>query len=715
MSKKSPYLSRRAFLTAAAGQAALLAGCRGGALSFGDPLRAATAETPSRRLFIQTSRPRQTMDHFGASACWSLDPIGRAFTEAEREQIATLLFSRDKGIGLSLLRFNLGAGDPKPEGYSNSWRRVECFQDAPGAPVDGTRQPGQQWFLKAAKRHGVEKTLAFINSPPAWLTKNGRGFGDDSVGTTNLRDGAERAFGEYIADVLLDFEKRGLPFDYISPINEPNWDWNGGQEGCRYGNEDMQRVLLVLSRTLRARGVRAELCALEAGDLTSLLDDADFQAYRGITRPEANATGGRLVPGKRRNYLHDLLGDPGVKEALGPRILAHSYWTVDSWHDRHDLRVALRQNLDRYAPGGAYWQSEYCFMEHKRDLSMDTALRLAGIIHADLTAAEAAAWSWWLAVSPADYKDGLIYTDYGPGGGAHTVLPSKMLWTLGNWSRFVRPGAHRVELATDAFPLEMLASAFVDAAGKRLTVVVVNPGSESRTIRMDADRTLGAITPYVTDATHDLAAGGIIPAGTPVTLPARSVVTLVADLGAASSADAAQIPAALPQRERAGGSDLYVVRCGAGGDMLASADARRNALADMAYGVDPGTGYHWGYTSYGNTGGRDDGASGRSARWDDGDTAGQGLTYRFEVPPKRPIVVEIGFWDPWNNGSRRMDVLLQGTKVESDLVPGAEAITRHYALAAPDDGTLEIAVRRTADNAKPDTDPLISSIRIRPA
>ena len=70
-------------------------------------------------------------------------------------------------------------------------------------------------------------------------------------------------------------------------------------------------------------------------------------------------------------------------------------------------------------PDLAYWMSEYCILGgnegeingNGRDLGMKSALYLAQVIHQDLVIANAAAWNWWIAVSPYNYKDGLIYID----------------------------------------------------------------------------------------------------------------------------------------------------------------------------------------------------------------------------------------------------------------------------------------------------------------
>ena len=45
-------------------------------------------------------------------------------------------------------------------------------------------------------------------------------------------------------------------------------------------------------------------------------------------------------------------------------------------------------------------------------------------------------------VTPYDYKDGLVYIDKNENGGVFS--DSKMLWVLGNYSRFIRPGMKRI-------------------------------------------------------------------------------------------------------------------------------------------------------------------------------------------------------------------------------------------------------------------------------
>ena len=81
-------------------------------------------------------------------------------------------------------------------------------------------------------------------------------------------------------------------------------------------------------------------------------------------------------------------------------------------------------------------------MEPGRDLSMKTAIRTMRIIHFDLSIVNATSWSWWLAVSNGNYKDGLLYTNWKHNGDAEDILPSKLFWCLGNFSPIRKARRH---------------------------------------------------------------------------------------------------------------------------------------------------------------------------------------------------------------------------------------------------------------------------------
>ncbi len=221
---------------------------------------------------------------------------------------------------------------------------------------------------------------------------------------------------------------------------------------------------------------------------------------------------------------------------LVPAIGYHSYFTTSPYGDA----VKKRQQLASTAAGQSNlgtWMSEYCILGDNagdingsgKDLGIDPAIYIAKVIHNDLVNANVSAWHWWIAISPYDYKDGLVYIDKAKTDGS--FQPSKMLWALGNYSRFIRPGAIRVNADQTQNSAGLLVSAYKNTDGQLVTVVI-NAGNVAQSITPSASTSQPSkLTMYTTSATADLARSTVSKAGDAVTIPARSIVTLVGDLG----------------------------------------------------------------------------------------------------------------------------------------------------------------------------------------
>ncbi len=472
---------------------------------------------------IDLEATQQTMLGFGASDCWSIQHVGGWPIET-REAIADLLFETGldgdgdpRGIGLSIWRFNIGAGSNRTEHIRLPWRRADTFLDESMDTYDWSRLPGQRWFLQAAAVRGVPRFIAFVNSPPVSMTTNGRAYCDPGVGNTNLAPGRERDFAAFLAAVVRHFrENEGIQFDVVSPFNEPQWDWDRGtQEGCRYSVADMKRVVDALSAEPGLGPTRIEIP--ESGSLVDL--------WQGERYLEA---------------FFDPHGAAYVGDVVAPRVAGHSYKSDLPETGLVENRRALREALDWFQ-GLRYSMTEFCVLgEHGvgRDLGIDTALHVARVIHFDLALAGASSWQWWLAVSPYDYKDGLIYIEKDPNGGEY--FESKLLWAMGNFSRFVRPGMIRLELersdgATDEETVEaVMVSSYLDPFRGVVAAVFVNWMHESTPVRLAvAGGEVGGWIPYVTSDDTDLEAFEFVPTNRMVRLPARSVVTLVGQLSKA--------------------------------------------------------------------------------------------------------------------------------------------------------------------------------------
>ena len=134
-------------------------------------------------LRLKPDEVRQEIDGFGASGAWWAQIIG-GWEENKREKIVNLLFSSD-GIGLSIYRYNVGAGSGEEIG--DPWRRAETFEKAKGE-YDWSIDENAMWILRQVCAAGVENVILFANSPPRRMTNSGYAFGGQGPDKSNLRE-----------------------------------------------------------------------------------------------------------------------------------------------------------------------------------------------------------------------------------------------------------------------------------------------------------------------------------------------------------------------------------------------------------------------------------------------------------------------------------------------------------------------------------------------
>ena len=484
---------------------------------------------------LRPDRQFQTIRSFGASDAWSIQFVGHTWPAAQRTRAADLLFSAEErpdgssvGIGLSACRFEIGAGSAAPGDSSritDRWRRATGFLRRDGT-YDWTQQPGQRAFMKEAKARGVDTFIGFVNSPPVALTRNGRAnsSGGDSA---NLAPSRYGDYARFLRDVVVELEARdGIRLGILSPFNEPEWDWTSGQEGSPWRVDEMAAMTRVLSATLTdARlptritigRVRPDELRVRAGR------QADpRRAAAGVVRQGVSALRRRAAEPRARDRLAQLPHDvPAGHPARGARpgsTMRSSPWTRRSSTGRRNTASSRRRRGS--GAGDATWGST-------------AALHIAGVIHADLVIAHASTWHWWIAASPYDYKDGLIYLDRDTLTG--TVRDSKMLWALGHYSRFVRPGMRRIGVdvagpAIDSLDAELLVSAYRDPASRRIVTVLVNRATEAREVELRAPGTTSTrVYRTTSEPGANLGFVGSVRASQPLLLPPRSLTTLVSN------------------------------------------------------------------------------------------------------------------------------------------------------------------------------------------
>ncbi|GAA2308479.1 glycoside hydrolase family 30 protein [Streptomyces violaceusniger] len=461
---------------------------------------AAADGTPVARV---SPRSAQTIDNIGASGAWWVNDVGR-FSPAVRAQTARLLFSRD-GLALSAYRYNIGGGGT---GVTTPERAPDDFLRADGG-YDWSRDPGGRLFLQYAARYGVKDLIGFVNSAPAEWKTNGKSCGD------HLDAAKEKDFARYIADVVAHFAAKGARLDYISPFNEPTNSFaECGQEGMLVGVEQRDDIVRALGAALDARGGRTGIIA----DESSSTDGFNNEVPQWLSQPGTAGYVDKLA--------HHTYNNPSDASRTQVGETAKSFGKP-SWSTE----------ICCFGKGGTGWAQEY-------DPTIDNALLMSRIIHKDFTVAHDSAFHWWTALSNkigadaqtgADTKndqgwnDGLIYydPDYATKGNQRLYM-TKRYYALGQYSKFVRPGAALHEVTGAPSGVEV--TAFQDEGRWVLVVNNHHSAASDLTVDLGTSTRLSPLSAVRTSATENWAraaspriSGGSVSAS----LPGRSITTFV--------------------------------------------------------------------------------------------------------------------------------------------------------------------------------------------
>lgn len=188
------------------------------------------------------------------------------------------------------------------------------------------------------------------------------------------------------------------------------------------------------------------------------------------------------------------------------------------------------------AAGKEFWQTEiYDTKTDVEDPGMGSALRVSKLVHEALTIANMNAWHFWWIKPCSGCNNGALWV------GA-TKQPSKRLWIMGNWSRYVRPGFIRIA-ATEKPATGVTVTAFRDSSLSKVVLVAINNNTSTVSQEFSIPETSPKkITACITDPSRDLKEQSpqtVSSATFSYTLPAQSVTTLVCDLTTTSVAPVA--------------------------------------------------------------------------------------------------------------------------------------------------------------------------------
>ena len=211
-------------------------------------------------------------------------------------------FDPVKGLGLNIVRYNIGGGE-NPQYLAPNKQFLQFRAVAPGYEPspgvwDWTADENQRWVLREAIKRGANQLEAFSNSPPWWMTQSGSVTGGQG-GKDNLKPESDAAFADYLATVAKHFHDAwGITFRDVEPLNEPSGGWAFGhwQEGCHVDRPHQNDLVKATEASLARQGIG--YTSVTASD-ESLIRDAvqtsgvyDAAALKGLTKINTHSYGG---------------------------------------------------------------------------------------------------------------------------------------------------------------------------------------------------------------------------------------------------------------------------------------------------------------------------------------------------------------------------------------------------------------------------------------
>ena len=438
---------------------------------------------------VKLDSAHQTIQGFGINDTWA------------SEAVPSSLFSTSgSGIGLSILR--IGMSD------SGSDYTSTASADASMAKSAGGKVIGSCW------------------SPPANCKSN-----------NNVNDGGHlnsSCYGSW-SDTIVKWAK-GHSLYAMSLGNEGDFASCGSNDPCN-GNypttlftaNEYVAFIKVAGPKLQAAGIKVigpeasewihTWSNVSAGPDAAGKNSSDPLKCGcfGMTAASATNCASTCTSGGGYDYGHWLAKDTAAWAALD--ILGvHEYDSqrAEPWPS----------DVSGGKPDKEIWQTEMSgvkwWAEQGPSSDINNGVAVAGWIHSALVDGEASAWLWWwYKAYNTDDNEGLLLK---------SGTDTKRHYTLGNYSKFVRPGYVRVDV-TGSAPTNVLLSAYKGTDGT-VAVVAINKGTSAASvpITISGGTAPASCTPNVTSSSDDLKAGTAVTAtgGTfTAALAATTVTTFV--------------------------------------------------------------------------------------------------------------------------------------------------------------------------------------------
>jgi glucuronoarabinoxylan endo-1,4-beta-xylanase len=369
--------------------------------------------------------------------------------------------------------------DKSGNAYTNNGLGLSLLRNQikPGGYVDGSELS----LMKLVQPLGA-RIWSTPWSPQASYTSNNTTIGSWFAATNS------KAYAAQLANYVVTNQANGINIYAVSIQNEPDADV--GYTSCHWTPQDIHDFATNLYNAFAASNV--------VSTKVMLPEDESWQTNLYITT----------------------MSDPDAAADVG--IIANHNYVADNVDGDQNPPAALP------AYGKPLWETEVSTLSTATvtnyfDPGITNALYWATRIHLFMTVAQASAWHYWYLITgttPSD-NEGLMGTG---------DIPSKRMFAVGQFSRFIRPNYYRIGAANDNSGIIMI-SAYKDPVSTAFDIVAINTNATDivETFNL-ANFTASSVTPWMTTSNLSLESQAAVPVSGGsfhYTLPAMSVVTFV--------------------------------------------------------------------------------------------------------------------------------------------------------------------------------------------
>jgi glucosylceramidase len=399
-------------------------------LQQGPALTFASTPAAGKVITVDDSRQFQTIDGFGAamtdSSAWLLE---EQLSADQRKEVMRKLFDPQHGIGISFVRVPLGASDLARNHYS--------YDDMP----PGQRDPGLQKFsidhdrayILPALRQALElnpSTTIMVTpwSPPGWMKTK------DSIIGGQLREDASADFALYLVKSVSAFQIFGVPVKYLSVQNEPLYETKDYPGTLMQADQQKELIAKYVGPALQRAGLKTGILAYD--------HNWDHPEY-----PEtilADPAAAQYVPG---SAFHCYGGDVSAQGKVHEQFPDKGLWMTEcsggTWQKGNLLAITEKlviESTRQWAKAVVLWGLA---LDEKNGPNSGGCATCRGFVTVDRT------------VEP------------------HTVTYTADYYAIGHASRFVHPGAVRID-SSDLTQAGLETVAFKNTNGSIVLLVLNN-------------------------------------------------------------------------------------------------------------------------------------------------------------------------------------------------------------------------------------------------